>query len=274
MLVPLAALVAFGMSRVVAPVGLIGLVFDEPWEFGLTAIVLMVISLALMAIPAVDARVGRTLAGAREPTAPERERLDALLAVAAAPARMNPARLRLFVQDEDGINAAAGGGRLVFVTTGALRLPDAALTALLAHELGHHRDLFPVITALIWWVRLPALPIRWVARGLRRAIGRFAARLPRPLALLGVLGQLLVAFIELNLLWLVYLGELIAAWLSRRSEFQADGHAAAWGFAEPLGEALAITYRVQPPRPRLVRLFDEHPPTPERVQRLQVATSH
>ena len=91
---------------------------------------------------------------------------------------------------------------------------------------------------------------------------RTPRRLPRPLALLGLLGQLLVAFIELNLLWLVYLGEVIAAWLGRQSEFQADAHAAAWGFAEPLGEALAITYRGSPPRHRLVRLFDEHPPTP------------
>ena len=149
-IVPLALLWLFGAARVAAPVGLLGLLFDEPWQYGLLAALFACASVVLMAIPAVDRRVGRRLNHAREPTQAERARLEPLLARVADGAGMDPAGFHLLVQEHESVNAAAGGGRLLFVTVGALRLPDDALAGVLAHELGHHRDLFPVATALIW----------------------------------------------------------------------------------------------------------------------------
>jgi Zn-dependent protease with chaperone function len=267
-IVPLLLLWAYGMVRVAAPFGLFGLLFDEPVSFGIAAALFAGASVVLMAIPAVDRRVGRWITNAREPTGEERERLAPLLSAAAAGARMDPRRFHVLIEDDDGVNAAAGGGRILFVTRGALRLPGDELTAVLAHELGHHRDLVPVVTALIWWARLPAIPLRWAARTLRRGVGRVGARLPGPLRLLTVPAQLVVLFVELNLLWLVYVAELIAAWAGRLSEFDADRHAARWGFAAPLIEVLAFAAARTAPPSRLERLLDEHPPPAARVERL------
>lgn len=267
-LVPLVLLWGFGMLRVAAPVGLLGLVFDEPWSFGLAAAGFAALSSVLMAIPAVDRRVGRWIAPTRKPTPEERARLSPLLDRAAAPSGMDPGDFELLIEDEEGVNAAAGGGRLLYVTRGALRLPDDELAAVLAHELGHHRDLMPVVTALIWWARLPTLPLRWLGRALRAGVGRLGARLPRPLHLLVLPAQLLVVLVQLNLLWLVYLADVISAWLGRLSEFRADGHAARWGFAAPLVAVLAHAAAHAGPRTRLERLLDEHPPAADRVERL------
>lgn len=268
MLVPLVLLVLFAMGRVAAPAGLLGLVFDEPRDFGLFALAFVAASLLLMAIPAVDRFAGRKLNGAREPTAAELAQVEPLLADVAARAGMDVAKLHLLVQDHDGINAAAGGGRILFVTTGALRLPDETLAAVLAHELGHHRDLFPVVGVLIWWVRLPTMPLRWLAVALKRAIGRIAARFGRPLSLLAVPLQLAVLVIEVNLLWIVYVAEIIASWLSRQSELRADRHAADWGYGEPLAGMLAIAATHEPPQGRLERLMDDHPPPADRIHAL------
>ena len=112
------------------------------------------------------------------------------------------------------------------------------------------------------------MPLRWAARALRIAIGRLGARLRGPLRLLALPGQLLVLLVQLNLLWLVYVAEAIAAWLARLSEFRADRHAADWGFAAPLAEVLALAAANAQPRTRLERLMDEHPPPEERVERL------
>jgi STE24 endopeptidase len=267
-LVPLVLLWAFGMARVAAPFGVFGLLFDEPVTFAVTAAVFAGASVVLMAIPAVDRRVGRWLTNARAPTEEEWERLEPLLTAAAAAAGTDPGSFHVLIEDDDGINAAAGGGRILYVARGALRLPGEELTAVLAHELGHHRDLVPVVTALIWWARLPTLPLRWAARTLRQGVGRIGARLPGPLRLLTVPAQLVVLFVELNLLWLVYVAEVIAAWAGRLSEFDADRHAARWGFAAPLMDVLAFAAAHTPPQSRLERLLDEHPPPADRVERL------
>jgi Zn-dependent protease with chaperone function len=266
---PLVLLVLYGVSRVAAPFGLLGALFDEPWGYALAAAAFAAASIALMAIRPVDRRVGRLMAGAREPTGEERARLAPLVARVGARAGFDAARFHLLVQDDDGLNAAAGGGHLLFVTRGALELPDDALAAVLAHELGHHRELLPYMTALIWWAQLPALPLRILVRVLRRAVLAAGARLPGVLRVLVLPLQLVVLAIQLNLLWLVYLADLLAAWVSRIGELGADRHAAAWGFGAPLADALvAMSHGETEHRTRLDRLRADYPPTAERVRRL------
>jgi Zn-dependent protease with chaperone function len=267
-LIPLALLWLYGAARVAAPFGVLGLLFDHPWDFGLAAGAASALSVVLMAIPRVDRAVGRVLLGGDEPEGEERARLQRLLGVVGTRAQVDPGRFHLLIQDHDGLNAAAGGSHLVFVTRGALRLPDEALAAILAHELGHHRDGFPVATALIWWARLPALPIRLAARAIRSGIAHLTGRLRSPLHWLGVALELVVVLVQLNLLWLVYAAEVIAAWLGRISEFSADRHAARWGFGTPLAAALAAISDEGERGTRLDRLLDEHPPLEDRLRRL------
>jgi Zn-dependent protease with chaperone function len=183
-------------------------------------------------------------------------------------AGVRPERFHVLIVDDDGVNAAAGGGRLVFVTRGALRLPDDQLSAVIAHELGHHRDGLPIITALTWWARLPAVPIRAVAHALRLAILSAGARLRSPLRWLALPLEAAVLLIQVNLLWLVYVSDVLGAWLGRMSEHRADEHAARWGYAAPLAAALR-TMGPSSPQTRLERLLDEHPPTGTRLSRLE-----
>ena len=71
-------------------------------------------------------------------------------------------------------------------------------------------------------------------------------------------------------MWVFYVGELLAMRAARVSEYEADGAAARWGYAS----ALASTYsdlaaRQGEPPGRLARLMADHPPLPERIERLE-----
>ena len=71
-------------------------------------------------------------------------------------------RYRLRVSDDLQVNAAAGGGSVVIVTTGALRsLPENQLEAVLAHEFGHHVGLHPVTSLVQYWM---GKPFEWAER--------------------------------------------------------------------------------------------------------------
>ena len=61
------------------------------------------------------------------------------------------------------------------MTTGALELPDEQLEAILAHELGHHRGLHPVMTAIVWWLSLPGVALAAIYRLMRRAVSSWGA---------------------------------------------------------------------------------------------------
>lgn len=113
------------------------------------------------------------------------------------------------------------------------------------------------------------MPIRWAARALRAVIARTVARLRSPFGWLAIPLELVVILVQLSLLWLVYLADIAAAWVSRIAEFAADRRAADWGFAVPLATALGAIAGDHGPHSRLDRLFEDYPPTSERVQRLR-----
>ena len=46
------------------------------------------------------------------------------------------------------------------------------LEALLAHELGHHRGMHPIVTAMVWWLSLPGEALAWAYRADRAAADR------------------------------------------------------------------------------------------------------
>jgi Zn-dependent protease with chaperone function len=261
----------FGMARVVAPASALGLIFDQPVAFGVVAAVVSIAGAALLFVRSVELRVAPVLAGeTADPSPAEGERLGRLLRQVGDRAGIDTSRLIVRVQPDSGVNASAGAAHLLFVTRGALALPDAELEGVLAHELGHHRGLHPVLTAVVWWLRLPGALLAGVYRFLRRCVGVIGARLGAIGRILALPVLLLLVLWQVSVMWVFYLGELLAMWAARVSELEADDAAARWGYAP----ALAATYtdlaaREGDPPPRLARLLADHPPLPERIARLE-----
>jgi Zn-dependent protease with chaperone function len=269
----LVAFVAFGMLRVTAPVSALGLVFHEPLGFGVVAAITSLAGAVLLFVRPAELRVSRWLAGAtRIPSDSEGERLGPMLARIGGRAGLDPSKLILRVQDDGGINASAGAGHLMFVTTGALRLPDNQLEAILAHELGHHRGLHPVAALVVWWLSLPGLALAAVYRFLRRAVAAVGARLGALGRLLAVPVLVLLVIWQITVMWLFYVADLLSKRADRLSEFSADGAAARWGYGGQLAGALeSAAGQEDEVTSRIAHLMADHPPVQERVLRLRKA---
>jgi Zn-dependent protease with chaperone function len=272
LLVPLVPLVLFGVARAAAPASLIGLFFDDPWNYALFAALLVLAGAFLMAWKPFEAWAARVLFGMRPPTPEERAQIEPPLERVAARAGIEPGRLLLRVEEASKVNAYAGAGHILCVTTGALGFDERQLEAVLAHELGHHRELHPAITGLAWWLSLPAVPLKAALRFLRLLIGAIVQRLRgllRPFAYL-IVGVLWLVTIQL--LWLVWVADVLSAAIARRTEFVADGWAVEWGYAPALLDAYEELGAVDDPPGRLAKLMAQHPPMTERVARIERAT--
>jgi Zn-dependent protease with chaperone function len=268
---PLVVFVLFGMARVAAPVSGLGLLFDEPLGFAAVAAIVSAAGAGLMFLRPVEVAVARAVAGpARLPSETERARLESLLERAGGLADIDPGRLILRVQDASEVNAGAGGGHLLFVTTRALELPDEELEPILAHELGHHRGLHPVLTAVVWWLSLPGVALAAVYKLLRRILAQVGARLGALGRLLAIPVLVLLVIWQVAVMWLFYVADLLAKRSARVSEFVADRAAARWGYGGQLASALeSIAGQEVEPTGWLARLTADHPPVAERVERLR-----
>jgi heat shock protein HtpX/STE24 endopeptidase len=266
LMAPLLLFVAFGAARVDAPVSLIGLIFDRPGTFALAALVVALGGAVLLFVRPVERRVARVFAPARAPTAEEEARLRPLLDGLGARSGIDTRRLVLLIHETGELNAAAGAARLLFVTEGALRVPEAELEALLAHELGHHRGLHPVATTVVWWLALPGEALARVYTLLRALARRVTGR---SRLITAAVALLLVAW-QVTVMWIYYIGKLLMQWAARISEFVADRAAVDWGY----GPELLALYRSAgdvEPAGRLGRLLADHPPMPERIARIEAA---
>jgi Zn-dependent protease with chaperone function len=263
LVLPLLGFIAFGAARVVAPVSLIGLLFDHPWDFALVSLVVVFAGAALLAIRPVELRVADWLAPSRAPTADEERRLRHALKDIGARAGLDTDGLVTRVQDTGSINASAGAYRLLFVTDAALRRSDDQLEAVLAHELGHHRGLHPVVTTVVWWLSLPGEVLAAIYRALRRLALRLTHRV-RPLA---VAVQVLLIAWQISVMWIYYVADLLAQRAARVSEFAADKAAANWGYGTDLARLYASIPDAEPAG-RVARLRADHPPMAQRIARL------
>jgi Zn-dependent protease with chaperone function len=268
----LAALVfiVYGAARVAAPTGALGFLFDEPIGFAAVAAATALIGAVLLMVPRIQIALAGPIAGpSRLPTDAEWSRLKPMFGRLAEHAGFDPGDLMVRVQDEPNINASAGAGHLLFVTRGALALEDERLEAILAHELGHHRGLHPLLTMVVWWLSLPGVALAGVYGFLRRTIGGLASRFGGLGRLLGVPLLLLLIVWQVAVMWLYYVGDLLAQRAARVSEFEADATAARWGYARPLAAALesAGGHEIEP-EGTLARLRADHPPLEERLRRL------
>jgi len=257
------------------------------------------LSAALMLVRPVEDRVGHLLFRIRRPTRAERARIDPIWAGICARAGADPARYLLRVESSELVNAFALGGHFVAVTRVALDLPDDMLEAVMAHELGHHRDLHPLATGLAWWYLLPFMAADWCLRRVGRAtrsLGRLFARLraragrisaaggPGVDGVLGIVGVLVVvgalvavgvvAIVLLGVFWLplfvsVRVSRVLQATLSRSAEYAADRHAVELGFGTGLARVLELFVPAerQAPRARGIRaLLRTHPSCLARIE--------
>jgi len=250
------AFVLFGMARVTAPASAIGVLFDQPEGFAVVAAITSLIGAVLLFVRPIELRVARLLGtNARPPSEDESARLDRLLDGPCGQAGIKRERLIVNVEENPGVNASAGAAHLLFVTTGALALDDDTLEAVLAHELGHHNGLHPVLTAIVWWLRLPGVVLG--------AGFAFLRRLVRIRLLV-----LLVTIWQATVMWVFWLGDLLAMRASRLSEFEADRNAARWGYAQQLAGSLEALPDPGVPPGFGGRLMATHPPLEERIERL------
>jgi STE24 endopeptidase len=269
LLVPLVPLALFGVARAAAPVSILGVLLDDPWSYLIVAAVVVLVGAVLMTLRPVESFAARALFGMREPTAEETARVEPVLARACVAAGIGRDRLLLRIEDSSALNAYATAGHLVCVTTGALHVPERQLEAILAHELGHHTELHPWISALTWWLQLPAVPLKAILRAMRRAIATIAARLGGLARPVGVVLLILMWIVAFQILWLVWIADVLAAAVARRTEFAADARAVDFGYGKPLLEAYEMIGQGGEPKSGLARLADFHPPMSERVGRVR-----
>jgi Zn-dependent protease with chaperone function len=252
---------------------------------------------ALALLRPVEAVLARLLfRGLRRPAPSELARIAPALERVCRTAGDDLRRYLLRVEENRQVNAFALGGHLLAVTRVALDLPDDMLEAVLAHELGHHRQLHPAAIILGWWYLLPFEAAERLLRGIRRttrAMARTFSRLSERtggvaggraadgalgmllvLAALGVLvvvGAVLV--VVLGLLWLplalvVRVARVLGAALSRAGEFAADRHAAELGYGTGLVRVLELFVAGErsAPRPRgMAALLRTHPTCHARI---------
>lgn len=302
-----------GMLTIVALTWLLSLVVVGPLAYGLglwlvhdgrgplvIGVLCWTASAGLVLLRPVESGFARLLFKVRRPAERELDRLLPVWRRACERTGGDPAGFTLRVEDSDQLNAFALGARFVAVTRRALDLPDDLLEAVLAHELGHHRDLHPLAATLGWWYLLPFSLLSLVLRrvrgattaisrafsALRRRIGQSSGGRPLegPLGLVGVLvilGALVVAGALLLLLlcalwlplWLVtWASRLLSAALSRSSEYAADRHATALGYGAGLIRVLEL-FEVDeqrgPRRGGLAGRLASHPSCRARIQAVE-----
>ncbi|HKS58075.1 MAG TPA: M48 family metallopeptidase [Steroidobacteraceae bacterium] len=156
--------------------------------------------------------------------------------------------------------------RIVFFDTLLERLQITEVEAVLAHELGHfrlHHVRSRLLLSLVFGlVGLALLGVLAQWPDFYRALG---VSTPSPHAALLLFVFVLPAF--------TYFTTPIAAWWSRKHEFEADEFAAKFADARQLAEALVKLYRdnatTLTPDSLHSAFYDSHPPALVRISRLQ-----
>jgi STE24 endopeptidase len=156
--------------------------------------------------------------------------------------------------------------RIVFFDTLLERLQIPEIEAVLAHELGHfrlHHVRWRLVLSLLFG--LGALALLGLLTSWPEFYGAFRIEIPSPHAALLLFLFVLPAF--------TYFLTPIAAWWSRKHEFEADEFAARFADARQLADALVKLYRDNATTLTPDRLhsafYDSHPPAPVRIARLQ-----
>ena len=231
-------------------------------------------------IPAVENFMWKRLdKSSREPTPEEQIKLvpawnDVISKVGKGGGR----EYRLRVVASTTLNAYAAGGRQVAVTQGALeRLSDSQLRGVVAHELGHHAGLHPVLNLAAHWIMKPIGWAEWVSVKLHK-LSASSTRLARSSWVFWVAYILaLLLLVAIGILRVVnYLTHIILLWFGRRAEYLADKTAVRLGFGRGLLSSLHVFQQLEQQEMAFAHnswleemLSNTHPPTHKRIARVE-----
>lgn len=234
----------------------------------------------LFFIPAVENFMWKHLdRSSREPTPEEQLRLTpAWDDVISKVGKGGDRGYQLRVVDSSQLNAYAAGGRQVAVTQGALdQLSDSELRGIVAHELGHHAGLHPVLGLAAHWIMKPIGWAEWVSvklHNLSAFVTRFARRSWVFWAAY-ILALLLTAAIYI-LRGVIYLTRIVLLWFGRRAEHLADETAVRLGFGPGLLSSLHVFQQLEQQQVAFAHdskleemLSNSHPPTSKRIARVE-----
>jgi len=229
-------------------------------------------------VPPVERFLARLLLGLRPPTPEQLATFQDAWARVCDQAGVRGERYVLRVQRTGALNATAGAGHIVGVTSTALTLPPRYFEAILAHELGHHLGGHAMIGMLHSWYSWPlrtfvhlcaaVARLASVVMAIVRPLSRLLALALLPLVLVSCAGSLLVPLVALPV--------TVSTVVMRRSELRADGTAVRLGY----GPELLALYRGwaahEAPAPRGwrgMRAFfrDTHPRFEMRVRAIEHA---
>ncbi len=188
---------------------------------------------------------------------------------------------QLRVIDSDNVNAYAGGGRLVILTSFALRvLARPELEAVLSHELGHHAGMHPIVCLANGWLTRPIVWFHSLLRVVHDLLV-FVINLSDGWVRGILLVVLLVPRTVLEVLSLVWkTATLLLLFLGRHAEYQADTTAVKLGYGHSLISALSTMENVainqNSTDPSLSEMqsivvksrWDTHPPTAMRLEKI------
>ncbi|MFF9012205.1 M48 family metalloprotease [Streptomyces sp. NPDC014870] len=218
----------------------------------------------------------KTLLRWREPTGAELAALRPLWDEVMARANIkNPAAYELWIEDKEEINAAAAAGHMVGVTRWSLHhLPPERLTAVLAHELGHHVGGHAWAGLLGLWYALPGRVARRVAGWVLRVVAVVAQVVPLLGCLVGLVfvGLVIAVAVTFPPVLIVFVTPYLLAWAGRAAELRADRTAAELGYGPLLHAVLSGWQAFDAERAEeklLERLMATHPPMHQRIRELE-----
>lgn len=227
----------------------------------------------------------------REPVLAERSHMSHPWGEVLRRAGIPTGKYRLWVEDNNELNAGACGGNIVSITRGAMRYQGEHLGAIMAHELGHRINGHTYPGLLAWWYSQPLAIIKRIAWSVLRvavALLRFISYLDIRVALVGYLAIGAVYFFILFGLvsaiiwaWRTFWPSVIVlalAWvlspvIGRMAEHRADRTAVQLGY----GDALVAVFRewqamgADEHSQRSLRALwtASHPPLHSRIRRIE-----
>lgn len=208
--------------------------------------------------------------------------------VHAAARRVNPSiaeDIKLFMNDDEDVNAFATGRKTVCFNRGLLQLTDAEIKGVFAHEFGHianHDTDFTLVVNVANWIVSAYFMIAWVVimiykyviKGVSWIIAFASDSIGGAIAsLLGgvVVDVMITISIKLlSSLW-TFIGNMLVKASSRGNEYLADKFARDAGFASGLltfFSRFANANQKLSLKEKIAALSDTHPPMTKRMDAL------